>query len=51
LYVKIPKPKTSCRNVFFSTLKTALKIEQMLEKIANILKTAENIAKSSNFQP
>jgi len=51
LYEKIPNPKNAAR-MHFSTLKTALKIDHKMQKtrkIANILETAGNIAKSSKF--
>jgi len=50
---KIPKPKTCCQNAFFylrNSVKNSTK-NVKARKIINILKTTENIAKSSKFQP
>jgi len=48
LYETIPKHKTCCQNAFFE-LKNCVK-NVKTRKIANIVKTARNIAKSSKLQ-
>jgi len=49
---RYPSPKLVAR-MLFSTFKTALKLNKnaTTRKIAYILETAGNIAKSSTFQP